>query len=126
MNFEYLVHILPDVATKPLAIVAYLCLIGGWLIWVLRRRRSKDFLKALEALQPADRPAFCKRAGYSYDDLAGMTQKGRLRTLTWRYLLLAFVATLAAILILTIVVIRRSNENRYMRVSTRHCSTTLV
>jgi hypothetical protein len=106
MNWTALISALPKVSADPLAILAYIILAAGWVIWVLRRRRSIDFLKSL-ALQPEkSRPGYAVAAGYSYDELAGLNPKDRLRVITRRYLLIAYVFTGIAVLLFLLSVLR--------------------
>ena len=62
--------------------------------------KSTDFLKALAALDEKDRAEFCRRAGYSYDELSRLTRNQQVHLITRRYLLFAYVATLVAIVLL--------------------------
>jgi hypothetical protein len=62
--------VLPKIASHPMAIVAYICVGAGWLLFALRQQRSRDFIKALESLPKEKRIQFCRDAGYSYDELA--------------------------------------------------------
>ncbi len=100
MNWGKFLEVLPSIATQPLAIMAYVMVVGAWLLYVLRRIRSRDFLKALESLNESDRPEFCRRAGYSYDDLAALSKGDRMKALTMRNLLVAYVGSLVGIIVL--------------------------
>jgi tetratricopeptide (TPR) repeat protein len=104
-KLDTFLQILPQIASHPLAILAYICVVVVWLVAALRSRRSKDFLKTLELLPEPDRSAFARRSGYRYDELAFLPQKQRLKLLTKRYRLFAFIVTVLAIVILGIVVL---------------------
>lgn len=94
-----LLQLLPKVAGHPLAIVAYICLAGGWILGIYWDYRSKDFHKAIESIPKQERLEFARRAGYKYNDLVSLPPKQRLKALTNRYRLFALIATLVAILL---------------------------
>ena len=101
-NLNTFLQVLPKIASHPLAILAYLCVLGAWIVIYFRRQRSKDFLKVLQALPADEQPAFARRSGYRYDELAALSQKQRLNLLTRRYVLVAYVITIIAIVFLAI------------------------
>jgi hypothetical protein len=107
---ESFFKLLPQIASHPLAIVAYICLLGGWVLWYYRRSKSSDFLSALSKIPAGQRDAFCRRSGYKYDELAQMPENHRLKLLTRRYLLIAFVATVVAILLLALSYLKAHGE----------------
>src|ERR1019366_4847173 len=102
---EGFLKLLPSIASHPLAIAAYVCLAGIWLLWTYRRFRSNDFLRALEAIPKEQREAFCRNSGFKYDELAQLPERQRLNLLTRRYLLLAFIVTVVALLLFGLAVL---------------------
>lgn len=98
--WERLLEALPQIAGNPLAVVAYLLLIGAWTFWLFKRVQTSTFLKALEKLPDADRAAYAKSIDLPLAELANLSESGRVAILTKRYRLFAYLATLVAILIL--------------------------
>lgn len=96
------IKILPSIAGHPLAILAYLCALGGWAWYLAQRYKSKNFLKSLELLPKHERAKFCKTIGYSYDDVSLLPQKQRLKLITQRDARLALVATIVAITLIIV------------------------
>ena len=88
-----------------------------WLVTFLRWRKSKDFLKTLELLPKEDRSVFARRSGFRYDELASLPQKQRLKLLTKRYSLFAFVVTVLAIVILGILALLVYQNNSGLNVA---------
>jgi hypothetical protein len=103
-KLDTFLQILPKIATHPLAILAYICVAGVWLLAFFRWRKSNDFLKALELLPKAGRADFARKSGYKYDELASLPQKQRLKLLTQRYWLIAFIVTILAVIFLGIAI----------------------
>ena len=96
---------LPKIAEHPLAILAYICVIGVWLLAYYRTRKSKDFLAALEMLPEVERADFARRSGFRYDELSALPQKHRLNLLTKRYRLIGYVVTVLAIVLICFIYI---------------------
>jgi hypothetical protein len=104
--------LLPSIAGHPLAIAAYVCVAGVWLLLVYRRAKSNDFLRALAAIPKEQREVFCRNSGYKYDELAQLPESQRLKLLTRRYLLLAFVVTVVALLLFGLAALLVSSTNK--------------
>ena len=66
------------------------------------RERTEDFLQALDRLPESDRREFAAKSGYRYDELSQLSQKDRKQVLSWRYLLIAYLATLFAFVLIII------------------------
>jgi tetratricopeptide (TPR) repeat protein len=109
---EGFLKLLPSIASHPLAIAAYVCLAGIWLLWTYRRFRSNDFLRALATIPKEQREAFCRNSGFKYDELAQLPERQRLNLLTRRYLLLAFIVTVVALLLFGLAVLLVSSTNK--------------
>src|SRR5436190_1277777 len=92
--------VLPKIASHPLAIAAYICLLAGWLVWILRRRKSQDFLQTLAKIPKEKRAEFCRQSGFKYEELAQIPDKDKLTLLTRRYILFAVLGTVVALLLL--------------------------
>jgi len=92
--------VLPKIATQPRAIAAYICVLAAWLLLATQHARSETFLKTLDAIPQAQRAEFCRRAKYSYDELAALPAKDRLSLLTRRYFLIAYITTIIGIILL--------------------------
>lgn len=99
MSWEKLLEILPTIATEPLAILAYTSLASGWLLWLYRRARSGDFLKALEFIEAKDRPEFSKQSGYSYSEISRLPRKDQLAIINRKYLLIAYAISITSFLV---------------------------
>jgi tetratricopeptide (TPR) repeat protein len=95
--------ILPSIASHPVAIVAWICLAVVWLLWQFDRHKAKIFLDGLAKIAPGQREAFCRSSGYKFNDLASVPERERLKLLTRRYFLIAFVLTVLALLVLVLV-----------------------
>jgi tetratricopeptide (TPR) repeat protein len=117
VELQRFLEVLPKIGTQPLAILAYICLVGGWLLWFFRKRQSADFLKALEAIPRNERTRFAQQAGYRYNDLAQLSHSDRLSLLTRRYRLLAYIATLVALVLIVLSIIITAKETGNTRVS---------
>ena len=77
-----------------------------------RRAKSNDFLRALAAIPKEQREVFCRNSGYKYDELAQLPESQRLKLLTRRYLLLAFVVTVVALLLFGLAALLVSSTNK--------------
>jgi hypothetical protein len=97
---NYFLKILPSIASHPLALVAYVSVAGAWLLTFYRRQKSIDFLKTLELLPESDRITFCDKSKYRYDELAALPEKDRLKLLTKRYRLIAYIVTVIGVSLL--------------------------
>ncbi|HUD45850.1 MAG TPA: hypothetical protein VMR33_03415 [Candidatus Baltobacteraceae bacterium] len=112
MTGEFL-KVLPKIAGQPLAIVAYICLAAGALLWGFRTSKSNDFLKALELIPQPERVVFCQKAGYGYDELSGLSKKDRFKRLTARDRVISIVVIVIAAALLGITSLREFHrENR--------------
>lgn len=101
MQWGKFIEALPGIATQPLAILAYILLVGSWFLWLIKRIQSRTFLKALEALPAGARPTFCQTmGGVPYGDLVALTNPQRVKLITYRYRLVAYISTLIAIILL--------------------------
>src|ERR1035441_1129018 len=109
---EGFLKVLPSIASHPLAIAAYVCVAGVWLLLVYRRAKSNDFLRALAAIPKEQREVFCRNSGFKYDELAQLPERQRLKLLTRRYLLLAFIVTVVALLLFGLGVLLVSSTNK--------------
>jgi hypothetical protein len=109
-NFGGFLKVLPKIADHPLAIVAYISLVAVWLVWFYRRRKSKDFLKALELIPELQRAQFCQNAGYKYDELAHLPPKDRLKRLTKRDILIVRLVIVIAATLLVIASLREIHQ----------------
>src|SRR5262245_58295464 len=107
---ERFLKILPSIASHPLAIVAYICLVGVWLLWFNRRAKSNDFLRALAVIPDVERAKFCRDSGYKYDELAQLPERQCLKLLTRRYLLIAIVVTILASLLFGLAALLQQNK----------------
>ena len=110
-EYAHILDILPKIAGHPLAILAYLCFFAAWLLWYHRWRKSADFLAALKAVPPSERRPFAEKAGYSYDDLARLPEKDRIKWLTSRHRLIAYIATLIALALLVLAALVAYRQN---------------
>ena len=98
-------RLLPEIASQPLAVVAYIVVATGWLTWLHRRRRSVDFLKALEALPESEKGPFARKAGYTYSDLANLTRAQRVRLVMGQWFFLGFLAIVLAVVLIVLAAI---------------------
>ena len=114
MSLKLLLDALPAIATQPLAVLAYIVLVVGWVVLQIRRQRSNVFLETLESVNKKDRPEFCLKAGYSYDELARLTRKDQMKVITRRYLLLAYLATLVAIVLFALAITQHALSDQYV------------
>ena len=110
MELQRFLEVLPKIATQPLAILAYICLVGGWLLWFSRKRQSADFLKALDAIPRNERANFAQNAGYRYDELAQLSNSERMYILTRRYRLFAYITTLIGLVLILLSIIITAKE----------------
>ncbi len=102
MDLAEFAKILPQIAAHPLAVVAYGVLVGAWLVLAWQRQRSADFLSALELAHKKSRPKLATDFGYTYSDLHGLTREQRFKLVTRRYWLIAYLATLIAIVMISV------------------------
>jgi hypothetical protein len=65
-------------------------------------------LTVIESLSPHDRLAYCKKNGIPWDDLNALPATQRLRYLTRRALLAAYVCTLIAVLLLVGIIVYKA------------------
>ena len=110
MSLNNILEVLPALASSPPALLAYIIVVLAWILWLFRRARSKDFIRALETLPKDQKGPFAERSGYRYDDLAQLSERDRLKLLTRRYLLFAFLATLVALALILLSWIRLRNS----------------
>jgi hypothetical protein len=109
---EGFLKVLPSIASHLLAIMAYVCVAGVWLLWVYRRAKSNDFLRALTDIPEDRREVFCRYSGFKFDELAQLPEPQRLKLLTRRYLLLAFIVSVVALLLFGLTVLLVSSTNK--------------
>jgi tetratricopeptide (TPR) repeat protein len=107
---KQLLDTLPAIAGEPLAILAYIMVVGAWFFWLAKRLQTKTFLTALQAVRDEERPEFAKRSGYAYDELANLSQERRYRLITGRYVLIGIGATFLAVLILVALVLNHRSQ----------------
>jgi hypothetical protein len=111
MELQHFLSVLPKIATQPLAILAYICLVTAWLIRWFRKKQSVDFLKSLDALPSSQRANYARQAGYRYSELAQIPQKERIRVLNRRYFLYAYIVTILGVLLLILSIVVTYKES---------------
>jgi hypothetical protein len=94
--------VLPQIATSPLAIFAFVCVLAASTWFFYRRGESENFLKALDKIPEAQRVDFSQRAGYKYNELAQLSPKDRLKRLLARDSLILRLTVIAALILLVI------------------------
>lgn len=90
---------LPDIATNPLAIVAYLVVVGAWLLSYLRAARFKMLLKHISSLPEVDRKTVLATEMNTVIP-AAITAEEWLRGKRQFYMMIAYVLTLLAVVLL--------------------------
>lgn len=106
MNWINFLDLLPVIAKDPITMVGYIALLGGWILWLFRKRRSRDFLKTLNSIPENKRANFAREAGYSYDELSQLPPDDRVKLLTKRYRLIAYIMAVFAVIIICSNVIK--------------------
>lgn len=99
---------LPDIATSPLAMFAYLATIGAYVFVALHVRRHKNLLQHLTALPEKDRLKALEAELGDAKLRSGITAEQWLRSRIHRYYFLAFVATCITAIVLVSLVIYRT------------------
>ncbi|GEM_PF-3790952 len=102
MSFAEFLKILPSIATQPLAILAYIVVFAGFLIWKIGSTQSRTFLKTLELTAEEQRPQVARDAGYSYSELSGLSPEQRYKLVVYRYVLIGFIATIIGIVLVAL------------------------
>ena len=92
---------LPIVASSPLALIAFLCLVGAWVVIGLRVQRNKNLLANLEKLPSKDRLQALKDEMGTVRIKSGLTPEQYLRSRIHRFWLIGFV-TLCLVILLTL------------------------
>lgn len=117
--FEDIIKVIPEAAGEPYVLAAITIVIGGWLFYINRRQRSKDFIIAGESLIPEERLIFYKNSGYSYDELASLTKEQKLSVITKKYKLFAYIATLFFIIFCLVAILDNRQDDLTIKVSAK-------
>jgi tetratricopeptide (TPR) repeat protein len=72
-------------------------------LFLFRRNRTKSFLKLIEVTPKNQVVKLISRVGYSYDQFSTLTKQQRLKLLTKKYILLAYLSTVVSITLIIIV-----------------------
>ncbi len=98
---------LPGIAGSPLAVVAYIVVIGSWVVSYLRTARFKILMDRIRALPEADRKAVVQLEMNTVLP-ASISAEQWLRSRRQLYIVVAYVLTLlAALLLLTLAFLNR-------------------
>lgn len=98
---------LPEIAGSPLAIIAYLAVVGGWLLSYMRTARFKLLMNRIGSLPEADRKAVLATEMNTVVP-AEISAEDWLRGKRQLYVMIAYVLTLMAIvLVLTLAYLNR-------------------
>jgi hypothetical protein len=101
----FLAH-LKDVASSPLALVAYVVLVGAWTYVVSARQRLGHVRKLINSLPEADRAGIIAKE-YNTTPRAGLSAAQWLRSRQHVLLFIGFLSTLFAVTLIAILAVQR-------------------
>lgn len=102
---ENLLTALPAAATHPYAFIAYLSLVGGWLISIYLQGDLKAVLAKIEQLPEGERLNAIKLHYPNYDSESNLPPIHFLKRKRMYYLLVGYFATLISIIIIVVLVL---------------------
>ncbi|MBE9582819.1 hypothetical protein IM792_00005, partial [Mucilaginibacter sp. JRF] len=111
-NIDQFISALPEIAKEPLAVVAYIILLFVWLFAYNRKIKSKDIVKIIDRLPENERAEFAKKAGYNYDEISQLSHSQRMKYLSRKYFLLAYIVTLITIIIIILSAMRYNSNGK--------------
>lgn len=98
-------QVLPDVATSPLSLLAYVVTVGAYVYIALRVSRHKNLLQHLAALPEQDRLSALESEMGSARLRSGITPEQWLRSKIHKYYFLGFIATCFTVVVVVVLVL---------------------